>query len=175
MVGQYARGIAMSNAWLDDYRDRVRPEWIDYNGHMNVAYYVLAFDRASDVVFDRLGLGHAHRQATNHGFFVVEAHVTYGREVVEGDALRFDCRVVEAGERKLRYFLEMFHADRGYRAATAEFLGLNVDLATRRSAPFPPALRSRLEAAAAFDRGRGVPAEVGRRVGDPRSEPGPRP
>jgi acyl-CoA thioester hydrolase len=161
----------MQDHSIGDYRDRVRPEWIDYNGHMNVAYYVLAFDRAADALFDRLGLGMAHRQATNHGFFVVEAHVTYGREVLEGDPLRFDSWIVEAGERKLRYFLEMFQADKGYRAATVEFLGLNVDLATRRSASFTPALRARLEAAAAKDRARGLPAEVGRAIGGPR--PGP--
>jgi len=159
----------MTPSWLADYRDHVRPEWIDYNGHMNVAYYVLAFDRASDVVFDRLGLGHAHREATNHGFFVVEAHVTYGREVLKDDPLRFDCWVVEAGERKLRYFLEMFHAEKGYRAATAEFLGLNVDLGTRKSAPFPSALRPRLEEAVARDRARGFPPELGRAIGQPKA------
>lgn len=165
----------MTGPWLGDYRDHVRPEWIDYNGHMNVAYYVLAFDRASDVVFDRLGLGHAHREATNHGFFVVEAHVTYGREVVEGDPLRFDCWVVEAGDRKLRYFLEMFHAEKGYRAATIEFLGLNVDLGSRRSAPFPAALRQNLDAAVARDRARGLPPELGRAVGQPRIRTSERP
>jgi acyl-CoA thioester hydrolase len=158
----------MNDSWLGDYRDHVRPEWIDYNGHMNVAYYVLAFDRATDALFDRLGLGHAHRQATNHGFFVVEAHVTYGREVLEGDPLRFDCWVVEAGERKLRYFLEMFHADKGYRAATIEFLGLNVDLGSRKSVPFPKALHQILQAAVDRDRARGLPAELGRAVGQPR-------
>lgn len=158
----------MNDAWLGDYRDHVRPEWIDYNGHMNVAYYVLAFDRASDVMFDRVGLGQAHRQATNHGFFVVEAHVIYGREVLEGDPLRFDCWVIETGERKLRYFLEMFHAEKGYRAAAAEFIGLNVDLGTRRSAPFPEGLRRRLEEAVAKDRARGFPAEIGRAIGQPR-------
>lgn len=158
----------MTDPWLGDYRDRVRPEWIDYNGHMNVAYYVLAFDRATDALFDRLGLGHVHRQATNQGFFVVEAHVTYGREVLEGDPLRFDCWVVELGERKLRYFLEMFHADKGYRAATIEFLGLNVDLGSRKSVPFPPALRQALQVAVDRDCARGLPAELGRAVGQPR-------
>ncbi|MSP48888.1 MAG: thioesterase [Alphaproteobacteria bacterium] len=158
----------MIDPWLGDYRDHVRPEWIDYNGHMNVAYYVLAFDRATDVLFDRLGLGHAHRQAANHGFFVVEAHVTYGREVLEGDPLRFRSWLVEVGERKLRYFLEMVHAEKGYLAATIEFLGLNIDLGSRRSAPFPAALRQRLQAAVANDVSRGLPAEVGRSVGQPR-------
>ena len=158
----------MNDAWLGDYRDHVRPEWIDYNGHMNVAYYVLAFDRASDVMFDRVGLGHAHREATNQGFFVVEAHVIYGREVLQGDPLRFDSWVVDAGEKKLRYFLEMFHAEKGYRAAAAEFIGLNVDLATRRSAPFPGPVRRRLEDAVAKDRARGFPPELGRAIGQPR-------
>ena len=159
----------MTDPWLGDYRDRVRPEWIDLNGHMNVAYYVLAFDRATDVLFDRLGLGEAHRKATNHGFFVVEAHVTYGRELLEGDPIRFSCWIVEAGERKLRYFLEMFHAEKNYRAATIEFLGLNVDLGTRRSAAYPPELGRRLEEAVARDRNRQPPTELGRAVGQPRA------
>lgn len=159
----------MIDPWLGDHRDHVRPEWIDYNGHMNVAYYVLAFDQATDVMFDRLGLGMAHRKATNHGVFVVEAHVTYGRELVEGDPLRFEAWLVEAGERKLRYFLEMFHAEKGYRAATIEFLGLNVDLSTRRAASFPPAMRQTLEAAVERDRARGLPSEIGRAVGQPRT------
>lgn len=159
----------MSDPWLGDHRDRVRPEWIDYNGHMNVAYYVLAFDRAADVLFDRLGLGMAHRHASNQGFFVVEAHVTYARELLEGDPLRFEAWVVEAGERKLRYFLQVFHAEKNYRAATVEFLGLNVDLSTRRAAPFPLALRSGLDAAVERDRLRGLPPEIGRAIGQPRT------
>ena len=159
----------MTDPWLGDHRVHVRPEWIDYNGHMNVAYYVLAFDQAADVLFDRLGLGMAHRKATNQGFFVVEAHVTYGRELLEGDPLCFEAWMVEAGERKLRYFLQMFHAEKSYRAATIEFLGLNVDLATRRAAAFPPVLRQVLDAAVERDRLRGLPAEIGRAVGQPRA------
>lgn len=161
----------MSEDLIADYRSRVRPEWIDHNGHMNVAYYVLAFDLASDVLFERLGLDEAYRRARNCGTFVVEAHVTYGRELLVDAPMRFESRVVEAGPKKLRYFLEMFHAEQGYRAATAEFMGIAVDLTTRRAVPFSPEMQERLAAAAARDRLRGMPAEIGRAIGQPRAKP----
>ena len=70
---------------LDIYRAPVEAAWIDYNGHMNVAYYVLMFDRATDALLDRLGLGAAYRRRTDHSLFVLESHVTYEREVKAGD------------------------------------------------------------------------------------------
>ena len=63
----------------------VEPGWIDYNGHMNVAYYVLAFDRATDRMLDLLDVGEAYRRRTEASFFVLESHITYDREVVADD------------------------------------------------------------------------------------------
>jgi len=60
---------------------RVKADWIDYNGHMNVAYYVLVFDHSTDALLESLGLGEAYRQGENKSFFVVESHVTYENEV----------------------------------------------------------------------------------------------
>src|SRR5215469_14576417 len=82
------------------YRAAVAPEWIDYNGHMNVAYYVLAFDRATDLLLDHLGLGEAYRRATNRSLFVLEAHVTYARELRAGDRFEIETRLIDA-DRKL--------------------------------------------------------------------------
>ena len=64
------------SAPLDRHRARVLPEWIDYNGHMNVGFYGVAFDKASDAVLDRLGLGEAYRHRTEASMFIVEAHMT---------------------------------------------------------------------------------------------------
>ena len=76
------------------HAETVRPEWIDYNGHMNVAYYVLVFDRATDTLFDALGLGAAYRQATDLTLFVVESHILYEREVALGAPLRIESRIL---------------------------------------------------------------------------------
>ena len=73
---------------LDRYRDVVRPDWIDHNQHMNMGYYLVVFDYATDEFFDWVGLDAAHRAAHAITTFCLEAHVTYHREVREGDTLR---------------------------------------------------------------------------------------
>ena len=75
----------------------VEPGWIDYNGHMNVAYYVLAFDRATDRMLDLLDVGEAYRRRTEASFFVLESHITYDREVVADDPLRITTQILGSG------------------------------------------------------------------------------
>lgn len=127
------------------HRETVRPEWIDYNGHMNVAYYVLVFDHATDAVLDHVGLGAAYRAASGCSVFVAEAHVTYDREVNAGDALRVTSRVVAAEGKKFILYHEMFRADEGEVTATNEVLCVHVDFARRRSAPVPNDALERLK------------------------------
>ena len=79
----------MTPAPLELHREAVLPEWTDYNGHMNVAFYLLAFDHATDAFFDHLDLGHAYRKRTDCSLFTLEAHVSYAKELNEGDPLRF--------------------------------------------------------------------------------------
>ena len=83
---------------LELHTSTVLPEWIDYNGHMNVAYYVLAFDHATDAFLDYLGLDHAYKARANVTTFVADMNVTYVREVVEGDPLRFTTQLLEHDE-----------------------------------------------------------------------------
>src|SRR2546430_10240368 len=83
------------SAPLDRYRDRVRPEWIDYNGHMNMGYYLVVFDFATDEFLDWVGLDEPHRRQHRVTTFCLEAHVTYHREVRSGDPLRFTTRSEE--------------------------------------------------------------------------------
>ena len=70
------------------HREIVRPEWCDYNGHMNLAFYVLVFDHATDAFWNTLGIGLDYRDRTNNSTFGVESHITYDREVLEGDEVR---------------------------------------------------------------------------------------
>ena len=155
---------SVPSAELEIHRETVVAEWIDYNGHMNVAYYVLAFDHATDRFLDLLDVGADYVRRTNHSWFVLETHVTYRQEVVEGDPLRFTLRLVEHDAKRAHYYLDMHHAERGYLAATSEQLGLHVDLTARRSAPFPDAVAARLQALADAQGGLARPEGVGRSI-----------
>jgi acyl-CoA thioester hydrolase len=118
---------------LDVYRDVVRPEWIDNNKHMNVGYYLVVFDFATDAWMDFIGLDRAHRQEHHITTFCLEAHLTFAREVREGDPLRFITRLLGWDAKRLHYLHEMYHATEGYLSATNELMSLHVSEATRRA------------------------------------------
>ena len=94
----------MSAAPFEAHRDVVRPEWIDRNQHMNMGYYLLAFDFATDRFLDWVGLDTDHRHAHAVTTFCLEAHVTYHREVRAGDALRFTTLLLGHDAKRLHYF-----------------------------------------------------------------------
>jgi len=150
---------------LELHTETVLPEWIDYNGHMNVAFYVLAFDHATDKLYDHLGVGEAYLAAANCSVFICEAHVTYDRELHDGDPLRFTTQLLGYDARRMHFFHTMHHAEDGFLAATNELLGLHVDLSTRRAAPFPRPVVSRLAALHEAHRQLPTPAQVGRVMG----------
>jgi acyl-CoA thioester hydrolase len=122
----------------------VRPEWIDYNGHMNVGYYHVAFDVAADVFFDFLGLSPEYRERNGATTFALEAHLNFLREVKEGDALRFESRLLDYDAKRIHFYMEMFHAQERFLAASYESLSAHVSMAQRRTAPMPEALLERL-------------------------------
>lgn len=155
----------MTPPLLPPYETQVQPDWIDYNGHMNVAYYVLAFDKATDGLLDHLGLGEAYRRAANCSIYVLEAHVTYEREVKRGDPLRITTQLIDADAKRLHFFHTMTHAGEGYLAATNELLALHVDLAGPSSAPMPEEARRKVEALLAAHRSLPAPSQLGRRIG----------
>ena len=120
------------------YKGLIVPEWIDYNGHMNVAYYVLVFDRATDDFFDFMGLTAEYRAAGNVSAFTAEMHVNYIREVKEGDEVFVTTQLLGYDEKRFHYFHRMYHAEQRYLAATSELLCLYVDMNLRRVTHMPP-------------------------------------
>ena len=154
-----------AEAPLAIYTDSVRPEWIDYNGHMNVAYYVLAFDYATDALFDHIGLGEAYKNKYNFSTFTLEGHITYDREVLEGDPLAFKTYLLDCDEKRIHYFHEMYHATEGYLAATNELITMHIDMNKRRSAPFAPEMMERLQAMMQAHKHLPRPEKVGRTIG----------
>jgi acyl-CoA thioester hydrolase len=141
----------------------VRPEHIDYNGHMNVVHYRAAFDLATDALFAHLGLAPddytAHTGAT---LMVVEEHTRYHAELAEGARYRILARLVGHSAKKLHYLLVMEHLERGVVAATHEELALHVDLAARRSTPLPAAALAAAEALEAAQAHLPPPPDLGR-------------
>ncbi len=150
---------------LPQHTTHIRPEWIDSNGHMNLAYYVVVFDQATDAVFDALGIGNAYRAASGNSCFVAEAHTLYEREVTEGEPVLVATRLLAVDAKRLHFVHEMRHARSGERVALHELLCLHIDMRERRTAPWPPAQHAALEAAVAAESVLPTPRGVGRRVG----------
>ncbi len=134
------------NRLLQLHESVVLPEWIDYNGHMNVAFYVLAFDQATDAFLDHIGLDHGYKDEANCTTFVVDMNVTYLSEVLEGDPLRFTTHLINSDEKRLHYFHRMYHAEKGYLAATNELMTVHISLETRRVAPIREDILERIAA-----------------------------
>ena len=150
---------------FDAYRDRVRAEWIDHNGHMNMGYYLVVFDWATDEFWRWIGLDEAHRRARRVTTYCLEAHVTYHREVRAGDPLRFRTRLLAHDAKRVHFFHEMFHDTRGYLDATNELLSLHVSQETRRGAPMAPELLERLARIQAAHATLPLPPQAGRTIG----------
>ncbi|HZP39564.1 MAG TPA: thioesterase family protein [Methylomirabilota bacterium] len=150
---------------FDGFRAVVRPEWIDDNRHMNMGYYLVVFDLATDEWMRFVGLDRAHRRAREVTTFCLEAHVTYHREVKERDPLRFTTRLLDFDRKRMHYIHEMYHADAGYLAATNELMSLHVSERTRRGAPMADEIVARLERIRAVHDRLPRPPQVGRVIG----------
>jgi len=118
------------------HEEPVQEAWVDYNGHLNVAYYTLIFDNAVDVFYPLCGLGKPYREATGMSTFAVECHIGYQREGNIGDSVKVTSQLLGYDEKKLHYFHTMYHATEGYQMATQEQLAVHVDLSIRKVVPF---------------------------------------
>ncbi|MGJ7908533.1 thioesterase family protein [Actinopolyspora sp. H202] len=116
-------------------RHHVRPEWIDYNGHLSEGYYVLVFGFATDVVLETIGVDSEYRESAKCSLYTVEAHVRYLNEVGPDSELTVTSRIVAARGKKLRLCHEM--TVDGVLAATEELLALHVDTESGRATPMP--------------------------------------
>ena len=150
---------------FDTHRDVVRREWIDHNGHMNVGYYLVVFDFATDDFMAWVGLDAAHRREHDVTTFCLEAHVTYHREVRSGDPLRFTTVLLGHDAKRLHYIHAMYHATEGFLASTNELMSLHVSQATRRAAPMAASVLARLAAIQTAHDALPRPATAGRRIG----------
>ena len=116
---------------------RVEQNWIDYNGHLNMAYYNVLFDRCVDEAYELLGIGQNYLSTQNCSTFTAEAHVRYLREIHEGDPVRVTFQMLDYDKKRVHYFQQLFHATDGWVSATSENMTLHVDMGSKKVVPFP--------------------------------------
>jgi acyl-CoA thioester hydrolase len=145
----------------------VEPAWIDYNGHLNMAYYNVLFDRAIDELWLRLGIGPGYREARNASTFTAECHVRYVREINLEDPVRVSVLIVGSDSKRIHTFQELRHATDGWLSATSENMSLHMDMAARKVAPFPDDIAKRLATLTQVHAGIMRPEGIGRSIGMP--------
>ena len=143
-------------------RTAVRDEWLDYNDHMNVAFYLKAFDDAGDRLTELAGMGAAYTRATGNSWVALESHITFQAEALAGETLEIHSRVLDVDQKKLHVFQQMFRD--GELLATHEQLGLHFDTRARRSCPFEAPVLEVLCAMRDAQQSTERPSEVGRRI-----------
>jgi acyl-CoA thioester hydrolase len=146
---------------------RVEENWIDYNGHLNMAYYNVLFDRAVDEAYELIGIGADYVSRREHSFFTAEVHLRYLRELHAGDQVRVTFQLLDFDRKRLHTFEQLFHADEGWVAATSENMSLHVDMGARKAAPFPAEVTRRLAQMKASHARLPRPEAAGRRIAMP--------
>ena len=146
---------------------KVEPAWIDYNGHLNMAYYNVLFDRAVDEIYERIGLGPDYLQRHKHSTVVAELHVRYLREVNESDPLRVTVQLLDYDAKRIHLFEQLLHASENWVSATSESMTLHVDMTAKKVAPFPDGVIRALERMKAAHAHLPRPEAAGRRVAMP--------
>ena len=150
-----------------EYEAVVQPEWIDSNGHLNLAYYVVVFDFATDALYNALHIGDAYRAASGNSCFTAETHTLYEREVHLGDKLNVKSWLLGVDTKRLHYFHEMFHVESGERSAVQELMALHIDMRVRRVAPYPAEQHAALQQAVREYAPATLPKGAGRRIALP--------
>lgn len=144
----------------------IQPQWLDYNDHLNVAYYVQIFDQAGEALVRSLGLGEAVTRATGISWVVLESHITYDREVILGQTVDVRMQVLDHDQKRLHLYAEMHvRGKQAYLASTLEQMLMCVDLKLRRSTLFPDDVQANLHSLARSHAHLAQPGNIGRNIG----------
>ena len=116
---------------------KILKDWIDYNNHMNVSYYLLIFDKyGADILNDVFKMGEHSAKTTGKSTMIVESHITYNQEIQVDDQVEVNLLYFDHDKKRLQYKMEMVHKEKKYLASTIEVLALYVDLNTRKVSEF---------------------------------------
>jgi len=155
---------------LDLHRERVQPGWVDYNNHMNDAYYMVIFSNATTALMEHIGLGEKERAAKGHSLFTMEIHLNYLREIGGGMETRVATQILGHDQKRLHIFHMLYAEGSPDLRATNEQMLLNIDMSGPRSAPFLPEVLARIEAIERDQASLPRPANAGRAIGLPREQ-----
>lgn len=162
-----ATGLPLQHAPFQTQVMRIEPAWIDYNGHLNMAYYHVLFDRGIDMLWAELGIGADYLKTRGGSTFTAECHVRYLREVHLDDPVQVSILLVAVDEKRLHTFQELRHATEGWLSATSENMSVHVDMTARKTAPLPPDIREGIAVVMKAHDACPRPEGLGRKIGMP--------
>ncbi len=142
----------------------LQQDWIDYNGHLNMAYYNVLFDRGLEQVLDQLGIGGSYVKTRQLTTYTAEIHVCYVRELHLGDRVTVSFQMLDADEKRVHAYQEIRHTD-GWLSATCEVLLLHVDMSGPKVSPFPPDIMPGVDLMLQAHAGLPHPERAGRTIG----------
>lgn len=143
----------------------IRPEWIDYNGHLNMAYYNALMDQGVDQLWEQLGFGPDYVEKTGNTTFSAEYHMRYVREIHLDAPVIATFQLLDFDEKRFHFCQELLHADEGWVSARGEGMGLHIDTSGPRVAPMPPEIFARVQALAKAHATLPTPEWVGKPMG----------
>jgi len=164
-ISEASSQLAAAIDGLDYSKFRVLPDYIDANGHMNVGYYGVLFDKASDLPCAALDIGFPMIDRHQLTIFTIESHLTFQREILEGRPLQFTFQLLDHDAKRMHFFMTMRDADSEDISATQECMAMCVDMATRRSTSWPADAMGKLDLLAAVHGTRPRPTDAGRLIG----------
>lgn len=142
----------------------VEKGWIDFNGHMNMAYYHLLFDRGVDDFYPTFGLTRDFIERNKRSTFLAESHIRYVKEVHVDDQVRVSTQVLGLDAKRLHLFNTLIHVNEGYVSATSEDMVLSVDLSVRKVSAWAPEMFAKLQEIQRAHASLPVPEAAGRRI-----------
>jgi acyl-CoA thioester hydrolase len=163
----------MIAAPLSLYKTRVKPEWVDYNNHLNDGYYLVIFSLGGvDEFMNQIGMSDAERRATKTTIYTLEAHINYLREVKLDEEVEIRCQLIGFDQKRFQLYLTMHTARLGDElAATSEFMLVNIDSAGEpKSAPFRSEVAGKLAEVMEAHKALPLPANSGRAIGLPKKK-----
>ncbi len=142
----------------------IKPEWMDHNGHLNVAYFVLAFDYATDAVYEEWEIGEHYPDDSGCSVYTLGMDVDYLAELFAGDEVIVSTQLLDWDHKRIHYYHRMLNAKTNEVVAVNECLVMNVHLESRRSAPFPETVQKKLNQVMDEQEGLEKPEKSGRRL-----------
>ncbi|WP_149088425.1 thioesterase family protein [Pseudomonas prosekii] len=157
---------------LTTYQTRIIPDWVDYNGHLRDAFYLLIFSYATDALMDRLGMDSSNREASGNSLFTLELHLNYLHEVKLDADVEVHTQIIAHDSKRLHLYHSLHLVGGDKELAGNEQMLLHVDLAGPRSAPFSADTLNQLQTIVANQSDLPSPDYVGRVIALPQKKSG---